>query len=90
MTGLDEKKLLEFPCSFPIKMMGRADDGFSDVAVQLVEQHVGKIAPNAIQKSASRNGTFVSVTVTIDAQSREQLDNIYNDLSDHEDVLVAL
>ena len=90
MTEPDEKKLLEFPCSFPIKMMGRADDGFSDIAVRLVEQHVGKIAPNAIQTSVSRNGTFVSVTVTIDAQSQEQLDNIYNDLSDHEDILVAL
>jgi putative lipoic acid-binding regulatory protein len=71
-------------------MMGRADDGFSDIAVRLVEQHVGKIAPSAIQTSPSRNGNFLSVTVTIDAQSQEQLDNIYNDLSNHEDILVAL
>ena len=90
MSESKSNKLLEFPCSFPIKMMGRADDGFSDIAVGLVEQHVGKIAPDAIQTSASRNGTFLSVTVTIDAQSQEQLDNIYNDLSNHEDILVAL
>ena len=90
MSESDSKKLLEFPCSFPIKMMGRADDGFSDFAVRLVEQHVGKVAPNAIQTSASRNGNFLSVTVTIDAQSQEQMDSIYNELSNHEDILVTL
>jgi putative lipoic acid-binding regulatory protein len=90
MTEPESKKILEFPCSFSIKMMGRADAGFSDVAVRLIEQHVGTVAPNAIQTSASRNGNFVSVTVTIDTQSQEQLDSIYNDLSVHEDILIAL
>jgi putative lipoic acid-binding regulatory protein len=71
-------------------MMGRTSVGFSDIAVRLVEQHVGKIAADAIQTSESRNGNFVSVTITIDAQSQEQLDNIYNDLSNHENILVAL
>ena len=82
--------LLEFPCSFPIKMMGKADAGFSDVAVGLIEQHVGSIAKDCVQSTTSRNGNFLSVTVTIDAQSQEQLDGIYHDLSDHEDILVAL
>lgn len=90
MSESESNKLLEFPCSFPIKMMGRANDDFSDFAVRLIEQHVGKVAPDAVQTSASRNGNFLSVTVTIDAQSQEQLDNIYNDLSNHEDILVAL
>lgn len=90
MTDSEPKKLLEFPCSFPIKMMGRADDGFSELAVRLIEQHVGKVAENAVQTSASRNGNFLSVTVTIDAQSQEQLDSIYNELSSHKDILVAL
>ncbi len=82
--------LLQFPCSFPIKMMGRADAEFSDIAVRLIEQHVGIVAENSIQTTQSRNGNFLSVTVTIDAQSQEQLDSIYNDLSDHEDILVVL
>ncbi len=90
MTESEPKKLLQFPCSFPIKMMGRADAAFSDTAVGLVERHVGKVAANAIQTSTSRNGNFLSVTVTIDAKSQEQLDNIYNDLSNHKDILVAL
>ncbi len=71
-------------------MMGRADAAFSGTAVGLVERHVGKVAADAIQTSESRNGNFLSVTVTIDAKSQEQLDNIYNDLSNHKDILVAL
>ncbi len=71
-------------------MMGRADAEFSDIAVRLIEQHVGIVAENSIQTTQSRNGNFLSVTVTIDAQSQEQLDSIYNDLSDHEDILVVL
>ncbi len=86
----DSDKLLQFPCSFPIKMMGRADAEFSDIAVRLIEQHVGMVAENSIQTAKSRNGNFLSVTVTIDAQSQEQLDSIYNDLTNHEDILVAL
>ena len=90
MTETESDNLLKFPCSFPIKMMGRTSAGFSDIAVRLVEQHVGKVAADAIQTSESRNGNFVSVTITIDAQSQDQLDKIYNDLSNHEDILVAL
>ncbi len=90
MTESEPDKLLQFPCSFPIKMMGRADAAFSDTAVGLVEHHVGKVAADAIQTSESKNGNFLSVTVTIDAKSQEQLDNIYNDLSNHKDILVAL
>ena len=90
MSESEADKLLQFPCSFPIKMMGRADAAFSDIAVGLVERHVGKVAADAIQTSASRNGNFLSVTVTIDAKSQEQLDSIYNDLSHHEDILVVL
>ncbi len=90
MTESEPDKLLQFPCSFPIKMMGRADAAFSGTAVGLIERHVGKVAADAIQTSESRNGNFLSVTVTIDAKSQEQLDNIYNDLSNHKDILVAL
>ena len=82
--------LLEFPCSFPIKMMGRDRDSFRETAVALVERHTGKVSPDSIAESSSRNGNFLSITITISAQNQEQLDNIYNDLSSHEEILVAL
>ena len=71
-------------------MMGRVSDNFQVTAVGLVEKHFGKITDDAIAVAPSRNGNFVSVTVTIIAESQEQLDNIYQDLTDHEDILVAL
>lgn len=70
--------------------MGRDEESFRHSAVLLVEQHAGKLADDAISISTSRKGNFLSITITIQAQSQEQLDKIYNDLSAHEAVLVAL
>jgi len=70
--------------------MGRDQENFRHVAVLLVEQHSGKLPDDAISISTSRKGNFLSITITIEAQSQAQLDDIYNDLSDHEAVLVAL
>ncbi len=86
----ESESLLAFPCSFPIKIMGRDEESFRHTAVLLVEQHAGKLADDAITTSASSKGNFLSITITIQAQNQEQLDNIYNDLSNHEAVLVAL
>ena len=90
MSDAPDESLLEFPCRFPIKMMGRDGERFRRVAIELVETHAGEIPVSDITESSSSNGNFVSITVTIDAQSQEQLDNIYQALSDHDEVLVAL
>ena len=87
---MSEETLLVFPCDFPIKMMGREAPEFHSTARSLIEKHTGALADNAIKSSLSRNGRFVSITVTINAQSQEQLDDIYRDVSSHEDVLMAL
>lgn len=87
---MTEETLLEFPCEFPIKMMGRDTDDFRKIARELVEKHAGPVDDDAVQASVSANGNFVSVTVTITATSREQLDSIYQDLTDHDAVIMAL
>lgn len=87
---MSEQSGLEFPCDFPIKMMGRDTPEFRATARALVEGHAGAVADSAVQAAVSRNGRFVSITVTITATSREQLDDIYRDVSSHDDVLVAL
>ena len=87
---MNEETLLEFPCDFPIKMMGRDEDGFRDLARQLVEKHTGPLDDKAVQTSLSAKGNFVSVTVTVTATSREQLDDIYREVSANEAVLMAL
>lgn len=87
---MTEESAIEFPCEFPIKMMGRNLPEFRITARALVEKHAGPVADVAVQESLSRNERFVSVTVTITATSQQQLDNIYQDVTDHADVLMAL
>jgi hypothetical protein len=84
------ESLLEFPCEFPVKMMGRMGGRFRDVALGIIERHVGTIDSAAVRTVPSRAGNFVSITVTIVALSQTQLDDIYRELSASDDVLVAL
>ncbi len=87
---MNEKTLLEFPCDFPVKLMGRDTADFHKTARSLVEKHVGQLEDGDIQTASSRNGRFVSITVTVRAHSQQQLDDLYREISSHDDVLVAL
>jgi len=87
---MTEESAIEFPCDFPIKMMGRDTPEFRATARELIEGHVGPVAEETIQMNLSGKGNFVSVTVTITATSQQQLDDIYRDVSGHDDVLMAL
>lgn len=87
---MNDETLMEFPCDFPIKMMGKDTPRFVATVRALVEKHAGPVGDEAVQTAQSRNGNFVSVTVTISASSRQQLDDIYQDLTAHDDVLMAL
>ena len=82
--------LLEFPCAFPIKMMGRESATFRATAIEIVERHTGPLDKNSVTTAPSSKGNFTSVTVTIEAHSQSQLDDIYRDLTSHDDILVAL
>lgn len=87
---MNDETLLEFPCDFPIKIMGRESNEFQALARSLVEKHSGPLADEAVVSSLSRNGNFVSVTVTVVATSQEQLDDIYRELTSNDAVLMAL
>lgn len=82
--------LLQFPCRFPIKAMGRQESQFRESIVEIVSRHAAPVPEEQVTEQASRAGKFVSVTVTITATSREQLDQIYQDLTDSPKVLMAL
>ncbi len=87
---LEHKAILEFPCQFPIKIMGRDHAAFHEAARSIVGRHAGDISDDAVRQAASRKGNFVSVTITIEATSQQQLDDIYQDLTADEEILVAL
>lgn len=88
MSGTDE--LFRFPAEFPIKVMGRDSESFRTLTLAIVERHAGPLAPERISERLSRGGRFLALTYTIRAESRAQLDAIYQDLTASGVVLVAL
>lgn len=82
--------LLQFPCRFPIKAMGRADSDMEAIVIEIVRRHAPDFDATAVRVRASSGGKWLAVTVTIEAESRAQLDAIYQDLTAHESVVWAL
>ncbi len=86
----ESDELFSFPCQFPIKIMGRSGCELETLVVEIVNRHVPDLSENAVKTRPSGKGNFISVTVTITATSREQIDNIYLELTAREEVLMAL
>jgi uncharacterized protein len=80
----------EFPCRFPIKAVGRAQDGFEAVVVDIVRRHAPTLDVAEVTLRESSGGKWLAVTVVIEAESRSQLDAIYRDLTDHDLVVWAI
>ena len=81
---------LQFPCVFPIKAMGRTGPAFPERVLALVAGHAPDAGPEQVSVATSRGGNYQSVTVTITATSRAQLDAIYRDLNADAAVLMTL
>ena len=80
----------QFPCAFPIKAMGRNDEHFDAHVVEIVQRFAPPLSEGAVTLRPSATGKYLAVTVTINAQSRDQLDRIYQALNASERVLMAL
>lgn len=85
-----DETLFEFPCQFPIKIMGQASEFFEVEVVTIIRKHVPDLDDAAVKKRESAKNNYAALTVTITATSREQLDAIYMDLTASEHVLMAL
>jgi putative lipoic acid-binding regulatory protein len=84
------ESLLKFPCVFPIKVMGRTQDGFAEAIVAVVHRHAPDFDAATLEMRASSAGNYLSLTCTVNAASREQLDDLYRDLSSHPMVALVL
>lgn len=82
--------LIEYPSDFPIKIMGAMHDAFAQTMVEVVMQHDPSFDAGKMEMRPSSKGTYLSLTVTVRATSREQLDNLYRALSAHPMVKVVL
>lgn len=85
-----EDSAIDFPCQFPIKAMGQAGEQLELAVVEIVRRHAPELHQDAIKTRPSANGNYLSITITINAQSRAQLDAIYMELTACEHVLMAL
>lgn len=82
--------LIEYPCDFPIKIMGRQSPGLAQSVVEIVAHHAPDFDPAKVEMRASKQKNYLSVTCVIRATSREQLDALYRDLCDHPQVVMVL
>ena len=86
----NDDTLLEFPCDFPIKVVGRATEGFEAFVVEIVPRHAGAGARVVVKSRLSRDENYVAVTCAFRAESRAQVDALYAELSGHERILMVL
>lgn len=86
----DNETLIEFPCDFPIKVMGEAREDFAEIIVALIQEHLPDFNAERVEMRASSGGRYISLTCTVSVTSKPQLDDIYRVLTAHPTVLVVL
>lgn len=86
----DQESPLKFPCEFPIKAMGRATPELEIAVLEIMHRHVPDLGEGAVRIRKSRQGNYLSITVTIQARSRDQLDAIYMELTACEHIVFAI
>ena len=85
-----EISLIEYPCAFPIKIMGKNQAGFAQAMMQIVMHHAPDFDPASMEMKSSKKGKYLSLTCIIQATSRNQLDELYRELCDHPTVVMVL
>lgn len=90
MADNEKDTLLEFPCEFPVKVMGATQEGFAEEILRVVTIHAPDFDASRMEMRASSGGNYISLTCTVTATSKEQLDNLYRALTSHPMVKVVL
>jgi putative lipoic acid-binding regulatory protein len=86
----NEASLIRYPCAFPIKVMGKKVDGLVHALTHVAAQFDPTFNASTIELRESKGGNYLGVTLTVNATSREQLDDLYRALSTHPMVKVVL
>ncbi len=87
---MGKETLVEFPCDFPIKILGHNSDAFKTAVGDIVKKHFPEIQNVTEQTRASRDGSYLAITITVHAHSKAELDALYIDLTSCEYVVFAL
>ena len=87
---IDDATLLEYPCDFPVKILGHTQTGFAQAVLDIVKRHAPDFDATTLELRTSKRRKYLSVTCVIRATSREQLDGLYRELCDHPMVVMVL
>jgi hypothetical protein len=85
-----QTSLIEYPCQFPIKIFGLQQTGFAQAVLEVVIKHDPGFLAATMEMRASKNARYLSLTCTVRATSREQLDALYQELCDHPSIVMVL
>lgn len=85
-----EDSLIDYPCDFPIKVLGQSQQGFAQAVMEVVVRHDPDFQAGTMQMKSSSRARYISLTCTVRATSRGQLDALYQDLCDHPMVVMVL
>ena len=86
---MPEDGLLSFPCELPIKVLGRNDVAFRKAAVRIVRRHFADLDEKQISEQESRNRSYLSLTFVVPAQSRDEADALFRELTASEDIIMV-
>ncbi|MBA4742508.1 MAG: DUF493 family protein [Azoarcus sp.] len=90
MSEAERATLIEFPCDFPIKIMGARVEGFAQAIVEVVQRHDEGFDAASVEMRPSSKGNYLALTCTVRALSQAQLDALYRELTAHPMVKVVL
>ena len=87
---MESTSLIEYPTDFPIKVMGKREPRLVQTIVDIVRRHAPEFDPATVEMRTSKRNSYLSVTCTVRATSREQIDALYQELCDHPSVVMVL
>jgi uncharacterized protein len=79
----EQETLVEFPCDFPIKVMGETRAEFTQTMIEVIQPHCPEFDASKVEMRASSGGRYLSITCSVYVTSKPQLDNIYRALTSH-------
>jgi putative lipoic acid-binding regulatory protein len=85
-----DESLLKFPCDFTLKVFGLRSDEFEANVLMIVHKHVPNLSGRALQTRPSQQGKYCALSITVHVESKEQLDNLYRELSSSPHVIMVL
>jgi len=88
MTSLPTR--IDYPCNFPIKIMGKGELDFTKLILMIVNRHIPNFDNNSVETRVSKKKKYLSLTCTVHVASQSQLDALYQELCDHPMVLMVI